>query len=80
MTEEHHLKDRPNHASGTIEIAGKSVHRLGFGAMRLVGPGVWGEPADRGPLIQLVRRVVELGVDFIDTASVYGPHVSEEII
>jgi pyridoxine 4-dehydrogenase len=67
-------------ASGTVDIAGKTVHRLGFGAMRLTGPGVWGEPADRGPFIQLVRRVVELGVDFIDTASVYGPHVSEEII
>lgn len=67
-------------ASGMIEIAGRSVHRLGFGAMRLVGPGVWGEPADRGPFIQLIRRTVELGVDFIDTASVYGPHVSEEII
>lgn len=67
-------------ASRTIEIAGKTVHRLGFGAMRLTGPGVWGEPADRGPFIQLMRRVIELGVDFIDTASVYGPHVSEEII
>jgi pyridoxine 4-dehydrogenase len=67
-------------ASGTVDIAGKTVHRLGFGAMRLTGPGVWGEPADRGPFIQLMRRVVELGVDFIDTASVYGPHVSEEII
>jgi pyridoxine 4-dehydrogenase len=67
-------------ASGTADIAGKTVHRLGFGAMRLTGPGVWGEPADRGPFIQLMRRVVELGVDFIDTASVYGPHVSEEII
>lgn len=67
-------------ASPAIEIAGKTVRRLGFGAMRVVGPGVWGEPADRGPFIQLMRRVVELGVDFIDTASVYGPHVSEEII
>lgn len=71
---------RVNHASGTIEIAGKTVHRLGFGAMRLVGPGVWGEPADRGHPVRLVRRAVELGVDFIDTASVYGPHISEEII
>jgi aryl-alcohol dehydrogenase-like predicted oxidoreductase len=67
-------------ASGTIEIAGKTVRRLGFGAMRVVGPGVWGEPADRGQSIKLLRRVAELGVDFIDTASVYGPHVSEELI
>jgi len=67
-------------ASGTVEIAGKTVHRLGFGAMRVTGPGVWGEPADRGQSIRLLRRVVELGVDFIDTASVYGPHVSEELI
>lgn len=67
-------------APGTIEIAGKTVRRLGFGAMRVVGPGVWGEPTDRGQSIRLLRRVVELGVDFIDTASVYGPHVSEELI
>jgi pyridoxine 4-dehydrogenase len=67
-------------ASRTVEIAGKTVHRLGFGATRVVGPGVWGEPADRGQSVKLLRRVVELGVDFIDTASVYGPHVSEELI
>jgi len=67
-------------ASGTVELAGKSVRRLGFGAMRVTGPGVWGEPADRGQSVRLLRRVVELGVDFIDTASVYGPHVSEELI
>jgi pyridoxine 4-dehydrogenase len=67
-------------ASGTVDIAGKTVHRLGFGAMRVVGPGVWGEPADRGQSIKLLRRVVELGIDFIDTASVYGPHVSENLI
>jgi pyridoxine 4-dehydrogenase len=67
-------------ASETIEIAGKTVHRLGFGAMRVVGPGVWGEPTDRDQSVKLLRRVVELGVDFIDTASVYGPHVSEELI
>ncbi|MGH3171955.1 MAG: aldo/keto reductase [Trebonia sp.] len=63
-----------------MEIAGKTVRRLGFGAMRVVGPGLWGEPADRGQSIRLLRRVVELGVDFIDTASVYGPHVGEELI
>ncbi|EYT78771.1 oxidoreductase [Streptomyces sp. Tu 6176] len=80
MAEDQPLGDRVNHASGTIEIAGKTVHRLGFGAMRLVGPGVWGEPASRDASVRLLRRAVELGVDFIDTASVYGPHISEEII
>lgn len=80
MAEDQPLGNRANHASGTIEIAGKTVHRLGFGAMRLVGPGVWGEPTSRDASVQLLRHAVELGVDFIDTASVYGPHVSEEII
>lgn len=66
--------------SGTFEIAGKPVHRLGFGAMRLTGPGIWGEPADRIEAVAVVRRAVELGVDFIDTADSYGPGISEEII
>ncbi len=57
-----------------------TVHRLGFGAMRIVGDGVWGEPADRRTAIAVVRRAVELGVDFIDTADSYGPNISEEII
>ncbi|WP_354180708.1 aldo/keto reductase [Arthrobacter sp. UYP6] len=57
-----------------------TVHRLGFGAMRIVGPGVWGEPESRGTAIDVVRRAVELGVDFIDTADSYGPNISEEII
>ena len=70
----------PAHASGTFTIAGKTVHRLGFGAMRLTGPGVWGEPADRAECVRVVRRAVELGVDFIDTADSYGPYVSEEIL
>jgi pyridoxine 4-dehydrogenase len=69
-----------NHASGVFEIAGKSVHRLGFGAMRLTGPGIWGPPADRDECVRVVRRAVELGVDLIDTADSYGPYVSEEII
>ncbi|MCQ1947658.1 aldo/keto reductase [Arthrobacter sp. zg-Y1116] len=56
------------------------VHRLGFGAMRIVGPGVWGEPESRGTAVDVVRRAVELGVDFIDTADSYGPNISEEII
>ena len=68
------------HQSGTFTIAGKTVHRLGFGAMQLTGPGIWGEPADRDECVRVVRRAVELGVDFIDTADSYGPYVSEEII
>jgi pyridoxine 4-dehydrogenase len=66
--------------SGTFEIAGKTVHRLGFGAMRITGPGIWGEPADRAECIRVLRRAVELGVNFIDTADSYGPGISEEII
>ncbi|MFY0406124.1 aldo/keto reductase [Solicola sp. PLA-1-18] len=57
-----------------------TVKRLGFGAMRITGPGIWGEPADRETARAVVRRAVELGVDFIDTADSYGPTVSEEII
>jgi aryl-alcohol dehydrogenase-like predicted oxidoreductase len=74
------MPDQPALKSGTFEIAGRPVHRLGFGAMRLTGQGIWGEPADRGECVRVVRRAVELGVDFIDTADSYGPHVSEEII
>jgi pyridoxine 4-dehydrogenase len=67
--------------SATIDLKGLgTVHRLGFGAMRIVGDGVWGEPADRGAALQVVRRAVELGVDFIDTADSYGPNISEEIL
>lgn len=68
------------HQSGTFTIAGKTVHRLGFGAMRLTGPGIWGEPADREECVRVARRAVELGVDLIDTADSYGPYVSEEIL
>ncbi|TNB69230.1 aldo/keto reductase [Arthrobacter sp. BB-1] len=57
-----------------------TVHRLGFGAMRIVGDGGWGEPADRRAAVEVVRRAVELGVDFIDTADSYGPNISEEIL
>lgn len=68
-------------ASGTFDIKDLgTVHRLGFGAMRITGPGIWGEPADREVARQVVRRAVELGTDFIDTADAYGPNVSEEII
>jgi pyridoxine 4-dehydrogenase len=74
------MDDLQAHVSGTFEIAGRKVHRLGFGAMRLTGQGIWGEPADRAECIRVVRRAVELGVDLIDTADSYGPHVSEEIL
>ncbi len=68
-------------ASGTFDIRDLgTVHRLGFGAMRITGPGIWGEPDDREVARFVVRRAVELGVDFIDTADSYGPGVSEEII
>ncbi|MEB3329975.1 MAG: aldo/keto reductase [Candidatus Sericytochromatia bacterium] len=68
------------HASGTFNLAGQPVHRLGFGAMRITGPGVWGMPADPDNALAVLRRAVELGVDFIDTADAYGPCTSEELI
>ena len=65
----------------TFSIGGVlPVHRLGYGAMQLPGPGVWGEPADRDAAVRVVRAAVEQGVDFIDTADSYGPFVSEQII
>lgn len=68
-------------ASGTFTFGGDlTVNRLGFGAMRIVGTGVWGPPADRDECVRVLRRAVELGVDLIDTADSYGPYISEEII
>jgi aryl-alcohol dehydrogenase-like predicted oxidoreductase len=65
----------------TFRIGGDlPVHRLGYGAMQITGPGVWGEPADRDGAVRVVRAAVEQGVDFIDTADSYGPAVSEQII
>lgn len=73
--------ERPAAASGTFLIGGDlPVTRLGFGAMRITGPGVWGDPPDQGEAIRVLRRAVALGVDFIDTADAYGPFVSEELI
>jgi pyridoxine 4-dehydrogenase len=67
--------------AGTIEIGGDLiVNRLGYGAMRITGNGVWGEPPDRDEAKATLRRAVELGVNFIDTADAYGPHVSEILI
>lgn len=71
---------RPALKSGTFDIGGKRVHRLGFGAMRITGKGIWGPPRDRKEAINVVRRAVDLGVDLVDTADSYGPHVSEEIV
>jgi pyridoxine 4-dehydrogenase len=67
--------------AGNVSLGGEiSVHRLGFGAMRLTGEGIWGLPKDRNKALAVLRRAVELGVNFIDTADSYGPHVSEELI
>src|SRR6187431_74604 len=66
--------------SSTIELGGRTINRLGFGAMRITGPGIWGPPADHDTAIAVLRRAVELGVDFVDTADSYGPEVSEELI
>jgi aryl-alcohol dehydrogenase-like predicted oxidoreductase len=67
--------------SGTFSIGGAlKVHRLGFGAMRITGRGVWGEPADRAEALRVLQRLPEVGVDFVDTADSYGPDVSELLI
>jgi pyridoxine 4-dehydrogenase len=68
-------------ASGTFLIGGDlEVTRLGYGAMRITGPGVWGPPPDRDGAIAVLKRLPEVGVDFIDTADSYGPFVSEDLI
>jgi pyridoxine 4-dehydrogenase len=67
--------------AGTIDVGGDlTVNRLGFGAMRITGDGIWGPPADRDEAKAVLRRAIELGVNFIDTADSYGPHISEELI
>ncbi|WP_067682214.1 aldo/keto reductase [Nocardia miyunensis] len=74
-------ESRPAAASGTFTLGGDlPIHRLGYGAMQITGPGVWGEPKDPDEVVRLLRRAVELGVDFIDTADSYGPFVSETLI
>jgi len=67
-------------AAGTVNLGDLTVHRLGYGAMRITGKGVWGPPADHDAATRTLRRAVELGVNFIDTADSYGPNVSEELI
>ena len=75
------MLDRPPvNASGTLRLGSLEVHRLGYGAMQLTGPGVWGAPEDPERAVAVLRRAAELGVDFVDTADSYGPTVSEELI
>ncbi len=72
---------RPAEASGILTIGGDlKVYRLGFGAMRLTGEGIWGPPANRQEAIAVLRRALELGINLIDTADAYGPEVSENLI
>src|SRR5262245_66261263 len=75
------ITDLPAASAGTVALGGElHVDRMGFGAMRLTGRGIWGQPADRKEAVRVVRRAVELGVNFIDTADSYGPYVAEDII
>jgi len=71
---------RPAKLGGTLRLGDLTVHRMGFGAMRVCGPNIWGPPKDRAHAHQVLRRAVELGIDFIDTADAYGPHVDETLI
>src|SRR6266478_6395582 len=74
-------KELSANAAGNVLLGGEiSVHRLGFGAMRLTGEGIWGPPKDRKAALAVLRRAVELDINFIDTADSYGPNVSEELI
>ena len=76
-----HTTERPAEASGTLTIGGDlNVYRLGFGAMRITGDGIWGPPKDKQEAIAVLRRALELGINLIDTADSYGPEVSEELI
>ena len=75
------MSDKVTQAGDTFALGGDlTVRRLGFGAMQLTGPGIWGPPADPDEAVRVLRRAVELGVNFIDTADSYGPYVSEELI
>jgi aryl-alcohol dehydrogenase-like predicted oxidoreductase len=67
-------------ASGQFAVGGTKVTRLGYGAMRITGPGIWGEPKDRQEALRTLKRLPALGVNFIDTADSYGPYVSEDLI
>ena len=75
------MSDHEPSKAWSFSLGGElAIHRLGFGAMRLTGPGIWGEPADPREAIRTLRRARELGIDFIDTADSYGPDVSERLI
>ncbi len=72
---------RPAEASGTLQLGDDlAVYRLGFGAMRITGPGIWGPPADKAEAVAVLRRALDLGINLIDTADSYGPEVSESLI
>src|SRR6185369_1255010 len=71
---------RPAATAGTVSLGKLTVNRLGYGAMRITGKGIWGPPTDPDAAIATLRRAIELGVNFIDTADSYGPNVSEELI
>src|SRR6202795_1821026 len=74
------MKSVNANASGQFKIGNITINRLGYGAMRITGPGVWGEPSDRPAALATLRRLPELGINFIDTADSYGPDVSEKLI
>ncbi|HZC78171.1 MAG TPA: aldo/keto reductase, partial [Ktedonobacterales bacterium] len=77
----HATQQRPAEASGTFTIGGDlTVYRLGFGSMRLTGPGIWGPPRDKQEALRVLRRALELGINLIDTADSYGPEVAESLI
>jgi len=85
MPESTDRSPKPVRSSGTFTLGAGApgatpVHRLGYGAMQITGDGVWGEPVDRDSCIAVLRRAVDMGVDFIDTADSYGPEVSERLI
>jgi pyridoxine 4-dehydrogenase len=71
---------RPADAGGTIQLGDLTVNRMGFGAMRITGEGIWGPPRDRDEALRVLKRGLDLGINFIDTADSYGPFVSEELI
>lgn len=74
------MSDLTAKASGQFQLGDRTINRLGYGAMRITGDGIWGEPKDRAESIRTLKRLPELGVDFIDTADSYGPFVSEDLI
>src|SRR6186713_1828922 len=81
VTRNNAMSDLDAGKSGSFKIGGDlPVHRLGFGAMRITGRGIWGPPADHAESVRTLKRLPELGVNFIDTANSYGPDVSEELI